>query len=150
MKQSREVYQLVGYFNMLQFHPDFLYPVFEKDGNLYLQREFDEDLSILTFQKLHPYTLPRVTILTDGEIKKSVTNEEFIYRQIGSSSVQAFGSDHNHVCFGDYHEILDCALEYKKHEVTIEPVLKERIKTYQKETEEIDQGLKKVKRLVKE
>lgn len=95
-------YKLVGFLNMFDITPDFVYPVFEcdEDKNLYFQCEDDEDkLKNICFIQIKKDALDKIIFLKD--IKHNIKDTQ---RKITINSEPIFGFQvsENEVKFGNY------------------------------------------------
>lgn len=95
-------YKLVGFLNMFNVIPDFVYPVFkcDEDKNLYFQSEYDKDnLKIECFVQVKEDALKLITYLEN--IKHNVNDTQ---RKITINSEITFGFQvsENEVKFGNY------------------------------------------------
>lgn len=89
-------YILVGFINLFDMVPDFVYPVFENDGLYYFQDE--ENGKIIDFVLVKSSVYPMITKI---EKYKQLLCIEKVILQIGSKSVFAFQIEKSKIIFGE-------------------------------------------------
>lgn len=97
--QESEKYKLVGVINQYGVVPEFVYPVFEQDGNYYIQDGADD------------FTIDCFELLTDEKSIKSIkplNDFSVIYAEkkitftIGENKLLGFDFGRNYLFLGDY------------------------------------------------
>lgn len=95
-------YKLVGFLNMFDITPEFVYPVFEcdEDKKLYFQCEDDEDkLKNICFIQIKEDALDKITFLENTKHNIRDTQRKIT---INSESIFGFQISENEVKFGNF------------------------------------------------
>lgn len=113
-------YKLIGFWNMFDIIPDFVYPVFEKENVLYLQ-ELSEDLSLRYIrlrQDIYDFVLRWEKFDGDQTLKEE--------RIIESEPLYAFQNSEEEIVCGIDKTLYDYLIRYDTHD----SILKEEIEDF--------------------
>lgn len=137
---KKETYKLVGIFNMFDVIPDFVYPVFEREGKYFFQHANEEGHSINSpieeFVQIKENAIEEIKFFKDFIVSG---NQESDYH-VGSKIVYVFQINKEHLQIGTEEEMIEFAITYKSDDDKVVKELSEFLK---------DAGIGEEKRKVK-
>jgi len=117
-------YKLIGFLNMFNIVPDFVYPIFEQSGQFYFQSGAHDKIDNFVQVKCEMY--PRISHI---EYKgQQMTRKGYVITK-DSKPLYAFQIGQNKFVFGNSRQMLGFLSKY----ITHNPILKEQIEDFRKE-----------------
>lgn len=121
-------YEMVGFLNMFDIVPDFVYPVFErnrKDNKYYFQSENEETLTIEHFIPIKELYIDKIIFFKNG-----INVSECRTRQVtlGSEPIFAFQYAEDHIQVGNHEELKEFFKNFKTEYKSIQKEISEFIK----------------------
>ena len=116
---EKDMYQLVGILNVGDLKENFVYPIFEKDGDYYFENTFFED-RITSFEKVDGEEFQQ-NIEKIGE--KVLLHHPKIEYQIGDEAVIAFLEDEDHLFVGTIDQYISFYSDERKDHSFIQDVV---------------------------
>lgn len=104
ISKKQGLYKLVGFSNMFEIVPDFVYPIFQsyEDKKYYFQDGGDEEIRVKRFVEVKKSFIEKITFFKDGITTNDILISEI---SINSKPIFAFQDSESHVQVGNYEEM---------------------------------------------
>ena len=127
---KKETYKLVGIFNMFDIIPDFVYPVFEREGKYFFQDANEEghtiNSPIESFVQIKESAIEKIKLLTDFVV---CGNKETDF-EVGSKILHIFQIDKERLQIGTEEEMIEFATTYKTDNEVVAEQLNDFLEEY--------------------
>lgn len=117
----KEQYKLVGFLNLFEVVPDFVYPIFEKDNNYYFCIVSEEELKIKDFELESFSNLKKIKYLSD--IKSNLSEEMILTKD--SEPVFGFQSSYEYVHIGFFKEFKEFFETYEADNEVLKNIIED-------------------------
>lgn len=108
---KKDIYQLIGILNIGDLKENFVYPIFERDGDYYFENTFGED-KITSFEKVDGEEFQQNVERLGNKV---LLHHPKIEYQIGDEAVIAFLEDEDHLFVGTIDQYISFYSEEKKN-----------------------------------
>lgn len=110
-----ENYKLVGILNMFNVIPDFIFPVFEKDGHYYFETGDEATLKLEEFVEVKQSCVDRIAFL--HKFKTNLSRDVEI--ALKSAPIFGFQVSDDYVFIGNFEEIKKFLISYETNDTIL-------------------------------